>query len=255
MITEARAIVPAPSFVIVDHSAKPVPNLAAIAHALARQVNEHAGDWRPRSWGFRASVIALPMGTTMMPPGAVVVGLFDTPDQPGALGYHDKTPAGLPLIKVFPLLDAQTGDSVSSTISHEILEALGDPDGNTCAQSPVDGKIWATELCDACETETYLIDGIEVSDFCLPAYFSPPSDRSHARYDYLGRVTAPFQILPGGYGQYLTSHGWHSVEVPRGHAAMRIALGRPTPSQRRATFAIAHHERGYARRRHAPVAL
>lgn len=241
-MTTATAIVHAPApplFAIVDHGAVPTPNLPAIAHALERQINEHAGAFRPNGWGFAARVIAVPYGAPC-PDGAIELGLFDHPDQPGALGYHDRDPRGLPYARVFPLLDAADGVSVSETLSHELIELLGDPDGNTCAQSPTDGRIWAMELCDACESETYRIDGILVSDFVLPHYFAPPGDASRARYDWLGKVTAPFQILPGGYGQYLTAHGWKQVLPPK---------------PRRASFRVGHRQRGYARLRHHTPAL
>ena len=61
--------------------------------------------------------------------------------------------------------------------------------------------LWAYEVCDAVEEETFEINGIVMSDFVFPAYFDlfrlkrPGS----AQYDYLKRVRRPFHILKSGY--------------------------------------------------------
>jgi hypothetical protein len=43
------------------------------------------------------------------------------------LGYHDFSANSQPLGKVFAKADFDSGSSVSVTISHELLEMLGDP--------------------------------------------------------------------------------------------------------------------------------
>ena len=61
--------------------------------------------------------------------------------------------------------------------------------------------LWAYEVCDACEEETFKIDGIAMSDFVYPAYFEEfrlEHPRS-AQYDHLNKIKRPFQILKGGY--------------------------------------------------------
>jgi hypothetical protein len=62
-------------------------------------------------------------------------------------------------------------------------------------------SMWAYEVCDAVEEETFRINGIDMSDFVYPAYFEIfrlDHPRS-AQYDYLKRVKRPFQILKDGY--------------------------------------------------------
>src|SRR5277367_628327 len=51
-----------------------------------------------------------------------VLGVFDNADQAGALGYHDLTPAGMPIGKVFAGTDQQYNSSWTVTASHELLE-------------------------------------------------------------------------------------------------------------------------------------
>lgn len=202
------------SIVIVDHMSKPVATpqrFADVARALARQVQHDFAKPQPHGWGTHATVRAAVMGA---PPaiGEMVLGLFDHADQPGALGYHDVDLHGVPVLKVFPLLDIADGAEWTVTASHEILETLADPELVWCAQSPIDGRIYAAEICDACEARSYDIQGVMVSDFLLPTYFAPPQDRTGVKYDFMGAVTEPYQVLPGGYSQVLTPDGWQSID-------------------------------------------
>jgi hypothetical protein len=101
------------------------------------------------------------------------------------------------------------GSSWSLAASHEALEMLVDPAGNrlVAGASPVNGQVrveFLVEVCDPCqsENEAYTVNGILVSDFCTPDYFDP-AGVTGARYSYTGRVTAPHQVLPGGYLSWL----------------------------------------------------
>ena len=69
---------------------------------------------RPRAWGGRPS--------------------STTPTRPARRGYHDLTTTGLPIGKVFAKTTFDAGDLVSVTLSHEVLETLGDPDINLIVQ-------------------------------------------------------------------------------------------------------------------------
>jgi hypothetical protein len=130
--------------------------------------------------------------------GDWVLLILDDSDQAGALGYHDVTSAGKPIGKVFAKTDREYGLSTSVTMSHELLEILGDAGCNLTAQMS-DTTFCAYELCDPVEDDSlgYLINGVLVSDFVTPFYFmaSPPS----GKLDYCGYLTAPFSIAPGGY--------------------------------------------------------
>jgi hypothetical protein len=194
-----------PRIVIIDNPGSGAPgfaDLVKIAAALQRQITEHFDLF----WNMRATVVA----ATTAGPSDWVIGLFKDADQPGALGYHDMTPTGTPLAKVFPLLDAQDGGNLSTTISHELLEMLADPYLSRATQG-ADGKFWALEVCDAVENDEYLIDGIKVSNFVTPHYFEPPQQLAGIKLDYLGLVKMPYEVRPGGYMQWSSGSGWHQV--------------------------------------------
>jgi len=55
------------------------------------------------------------------------------------------------------------------------------------------------EMCDAVQAESYEIDGIPVSNFVLPLYFTADSEKG-GRNDFLGKNRlSSFGINPGGY--------------------------------------------------------
>src|SRR5262245_16316521 len=96
-----------------------------VVAALQQQV---LNDFRP-IWGLDAELTVIPQGTPP-PIGTWWLVLLDDSDQAGALGYHDLTPDGLPIGKVFAGSDLKFGMSWSVTASHELLEMLADPNIN-----------------------------------------------------------------------------------------------------------------------------
>jgi hypothetical protein len=133
-------------------------------------------------------------------PGCWTMIFLDDPDSPDAEGYHDITWRGTPLAKVFIKPTIQAGDLVSVTACHELCEMLIDPMATLWCEGPR-SSLWAYEVCDAVEEETFNIAGIAMSDFVFPAYFDLfrlKKPRS-AQYDYLNEVKRPFQLLKGGY--------------------------------------------------------
>lgn len=161
--------------------------------AVAKQVVEFATDW-----GMLAVDVRL--GTTESPT-AYNIYLLDDPDQQDALGYHWEGQDGVKRGRVFarPVFDAggwaTTGKlSVSSVLSHEVLESFADPDTNLWADA-LTGSI-AYEVCDPCESNTYQIDGVTVSDFVLPTWFDV---YGKGPYSKCGAAPGPFKLAPGGY--------------------------------------------------------
>lgn len=217
---DRRARQPAITISIVNHpgSGATDAELEQYAAALQRQMREH---FCP-AWFLNDQVVV--RATNTPAPSDWVVGCFEDADQPGALGYHDATPNGLPLAKVFPKLDKADGANLSTTLSHEIMEMLADPYLTRCVQDAT-GRIWALEVADAVENNEYEIDGVKVSDFVTPHYFEPPRDLAGVRLDHLELVKSPFEVLPGGYMQYFDGHGWHQVlHRDQGPRAYRSAL-------------------------------
>jgi hypothetical protein len=172
----------------------------AMTAACAHQLRYHAAP----SWYRTAPGVAFVTDDAHLLPGVCPVYLFDDADTSGALGYHDQTPAGLPYGKVFAktILDAGGGIlsgqySVSATLSHELLELFGDKDCNLWASAP-DGYDYAVELGDPVENDSYTYGGVELSNFALPSYFDAQPEAG-ARFDYLGKLSAPFSMTSGGY--------------------------------------------------------
>lgn len=214
-------------------------DLVALAAALELQVNTQFALPPPLGYGLEVqyvrlgSTTAVPQinaGAKLAAPGVdeVVIGFFAKADQPGALGYHDRTPAGLPLIKCFPLLDKGDGSAWQVTASHELLEELVDPELAKCAQA-TDGKIWAYEVCDAVEQDTYSINGVPLSNWNTPAYFEPPQDLTNVKLDWLGLCKTPGEIRPGGYGQFWDGGQWQQIlsqaRSPRSYRLGNIGRG------------------------------
>jgi len=182
--------------------------------AIDKQVKNHVFN----AWGLTANVVFFP-NTTPLPDGAWRVLILDNSDVAQALGYHDFTPAGMPEGKVFAISDQAAGLNWTVTLSHEVLEMVVDPDIVRCAFDDSASRLWAYEVCDACESDSdgYIITvgdpvDIVVSDFVFPAYFEPFNN--HGPYDQMNKIAKPFQVLPGGYMSILdvsSSLGWQSI--------------------------------------------
>lgn len=123
---------------------------------------------------------------------------FDDADAAGALGYHDLTINGQPLSKVFVKTTRKAGEKVSVTACHELFEMAIDPIANLWAEA-ADGTEYAYEMCDPVEEDTFMVDGIEMSNFVHPAWFEPFKHPVGTKFDFLGRLTKPFSMTKNGY--------------------------------------------------------
>jgi hypothetical protein len=173
-----------------------------ICAALQIQVER---DFAPL-WGTGCNVAFVSNPTNDHP---WVMYVLDDSDQAGALGYHDVTATGQPLAKVFAKTDQQYGLSTSVTMSHELLEMLGDAGCDLTAQAS-DTQFVAYEACDPVEDDSlgYSINGWTVSDFVTPAYFMPQPPAG-AKFDFMGHLHAPFTIATGGYlAVWDPTNGW-----------------------------------------------
>jgi len=143
--------------------------------------------------------------------GDAILYLWSETDVEGALGYHDQNASGIPYGFVFTALSKKLGEPWSVTLSHEAMELIGDPEVNLLVMGPSPknpSKIvfhWY-EMSDAVQNESYEIDGIAVSNFVLPLYFTD-NDEVGARNDFLGRsykgkTLGSFGVNPGGYIGY-----------------------------------------------------
>lgn len=140
--------------------------------------------------------------------GDAVLYVWDQIDVDDALGYHEKNDRGIPYGFVFCDLAKKLEEPWSVTLSHEALELIGDPEANLLVVGPDPGdrrrKVFHWyEMCDAVQGESYEVDGIMVSNFVLPLYFTS-SEEKGGRNDFLGRshegkTLESFGVNPGGY--------------------------------------------------------
>jgi hypothetical protein len=159
--------------------------------------------------------------------GDGVIYLLDEASIADAEGYHDRNADDVPYGFVF--LDVcrkteETEDGWTIALSHEAIELAGDPLNNLLVQGPhpENGRhlvFHMFELCDPVQDEHYELDGVKVSNFVLPGYFTR-GNAADGRNDFLGRrqrgqILPSFGVAPGGYLCYYDAElpdgrKWHS---------------------------------------------
>jgi hypothetical protein len=195
-----------------------------VCAALARQLREHV---QP-AYRIVASPVNWYTDPKQVPAKAWPIYLLDTPDVADALGYHDVDPQGKPYGRVFVKPTKQAGAPLSSVLSHEVVEALVDPDANLWSDAPT-GVSVAFEACDPVEDSGYQIDGVDVSNFVTRAWFDV-ANRS-GPYDYLHHLSKPRTLEKGGY-QILMHDGKVTQQMGMFYPEWRLALKRsPQPSR------------------------
>ena len=238
---------------VVNHSDGELADadLQQAIRAINRQIHE---DFAPY-WGMSATLRL--EGRSVQDPdklnvpdmrGDAVLYVWNKSDLPGAIGYHFNNNRGIPFGFVFLDIAKQVGDPQGTvTLSHEALELIADPECNLLVMGPHPSENrevfhWF-EMCDAVQAETYLIDGIRVSNFVLPLYFTGTRDTDEvgARNDFLGTIGADgatlksFGINTGGYiGFYDPAIGDHDTFSVRGDAIgqRRFAIKSAVTSRR-----------------------
>lgn len=189
----------------------PDEEVQRVIRAINRQIAE---DFEPY-WSFGARLRLEGNSSSRPTPqspadmrGDAILYLWDKTNMQDAFGYHDTNNKGIPCGYVFTELSRKLGEEWSVTLSHEALELLGDAQVNLLVQGPHpngSGKVvfHSYEMCDAVQDEFYEIDGVKVSNFVLPLYFTE-SEESGGRNDFMGREYGgkklkSFGINPGGY--------------------------------------------------------
>jgi len=135
--------------------------------------------------------------------GDAILYILDSAAKNDVLGYHDQNLAGIPFGFVYLDLCKTVGDEWSTTLSHEALELIGDPQCNLLVQGPDPEDASRTvyhffEMCDAVQAQSYVIDGVTVSNFVLPHYFTP-GEEAGLRNDFCGTELESFGVSSGGY--------------------------------------------------------
>jgi len=177
----------------------------SMTEAVATQVRMDAAPL----WDRAPAAVVFYTDPSAVPATAHGIAIVDTiQDQPqGVLGFHTEDKGGKlwGVVAAKPELDngakVTTGDwSVSSILSHEVLEMYIDPNCNLWANDG-DGAAYSFEVCDPVEAPTYAVSGISVSNFVTPAWFDQQAAKT-AQFDKLSQLKAPFSILKGGYVVY-----------------------------------------------------
>ena len=223
-------------------------NLDALITAMQAYVDKHVAP----VWGTPAKLTK----TTGFMPNTWAMVFLDNADAPGALAYHDLTPDGLPLSKVFVKTTIDNGDLVSVSASHELVEMLVDPAINLMTTGPDLKATYAYESADPVEALSFNVNGIPMSDFIYPSYFEIFRKANSVPFDHLKKVSKPFQILSGGYQIVFKNGKWSQIfasekkkkqfkrEDRRGHRSETRASGK---LQRTSAKEVARFDRPQAR--------
>jgi hypothetical protein len=177
------ALVPETSELSIDE-------LHQVCSAISVQVTRDLGP----IWSFDASVDPF-TSRAQVPAGYWIVSIQPSDSMQDG-GFHtdaDNQPSAF----------VRYGDGWAQRASHEVLEMLVDPSGNRKVAGPHpdgSGKTveFLVEVADPCEQSTYDVNGTSVSDFFTPRYFDP-LPTAGVQYSFAGSITAPRQVLPGGY--------------------------------------------------------
>lgn len=233
---------------VINHSAMPDDEIQRAISAINRQISEHFEPY----WSMGASLrlegrltedpdLRLMAASTR---GDAILYIEDTFQTGDPLGYHFRNFMGIPYGFVFTDLAAALGEPWQVTFSHEALEMVADPEANLLVMGPHpdeparDVFHWY-EVCDAVQAQGYEIDGVPVSNFLLPLYFTGGEDPG-GRNDYLGtndNALASFGINPGGYvGFYDPTLDDHDQvfadDASRARAAIKAQYGLARRSNR-----------------------
>jgi hypothetical protein len=184
-------------------------------------------------WGVSATVDAFPT-LDDIPVGSWPVVIMDNIQAPGADGFHSDQ-------NNQPFALVQYSNTWSLTVSHETLEMLADPSGNRMQGGPSPNPRSAStqvqllvEVCDPCEDAqfAYSINGVLVSDFITPRFYDAVASAG-THYSFTGAITAPRQILEGGYISFLDPKDGHMRQMiwPNGAPKPKPKdLGVPKPA-------------------------
>ncbi|HEU5238488.1 MAG TPA: hypothetical protein VFU37_15260 [Pyrinomonadaceae bacterium] len=202
---------PDPVIYIINKSKVDDDDLQRVIPALQRQIDEQ---FYPL-WGWRADLMVLADIAEKHKHGMKVI-IYDK-SRAGDLGYHFK--GGLPTTHIYAKEDIDESGEYTSTLSHELLEMIADPDANLYARGPVKLKNdprprmgWVGyEVCDPVEGNLYDIDGVKVSNFVTPEYFEAEHKPRSVKFDFLGVLDRPFEVADGGYIDVMVNSRWHTI--------------------------------------------
>jgi hypothetical protein len=169
----------------------------ALIAAMQRFVDEHFAP----VWATPAKLVK----TRGFKRGAWAIAFLDSCRDASLEGYHDVTPEGLPMSRVFVKNILKQKDYVSVAASHELAEMLVDPLANLYSAGPKPNRLYDYEVADPVEEMFFPVAGIAMTNFVYPAYFEPFHRQGSTRFDHMESLRRPFELHDGGYQSYWSS--------------------------------------------------
>ncbi len=166
----------------------------ALVAAMQKFVDEHFAP----VWGTPAKLVK----STGFVKGAWAMAFLENADDADTEGYHDVTPEGLPMSKVFVKTTLKLKDKVSVAASHELAEMLIDPAANLYSAGPKKKRLYDYEVADPVEDLFFEVDGIPMTNFVYPTYFEIFHKKGSTRFDHMGVLKSPFEVHQDGYQSY-----------------------------------------------------
>lgn len=173
-----------------------------IARAIRMQVHM---DLCP-TWNMNPKAFDVLPAPKVLPADAVMVNLIDA-ENPTELGFHSFGPDITIYTRGIPGEIHSGPNSISSVISHEILETAIDPRAQDW-----DRAGYCYEICDPVQPYWYDMLGCSVADFVFPVWFDPNATNG-AAMDVMGKITSHHQVAPGGYSLRLGPSGTNPTEI------------------------------------------
>lgn len=169
-------------------------DLDALIAAMQKFVDDHLAP----VWGTPARLVRSPGFL----PGHWAIAFLDAYRDASLEGFHDLTPDGLPLSKVYVKNVLKQKDQISVATSHELAEMLVDPAANLYTTGPRPNRLYDYEVADPVEELFFHIDRIAMTNFVYPAYFETFHKPGSVRFDHMGKIRRPFELHSGGYQSY-----------------------------------------------------
>ncbi len=245
-----------PTIACFNKATVPVSEWGVDLDTLIKAMQEYVVKDVAPVWGTPANLHK----STDFEAGEWAMVFLDDTDEPDASAYHELTPDGLPLSKVFVNTILGDKQSVSVSASHELIEMLVDPAINMMTTGPdlqtsyahenadpaddvilyesaKEETFYAYESADPVEDLAFKVNSVYMSDFVYPAYFEKFHKPSSVKFDHMNNVKRPFQILAGGYQSIFRNGRWSNLfatkakqesfakEDRRGHRSEMRKLG------------------------------
>lgn len=216
---------PAFNWSLIDEVGMPADQLAAAAAVAGKWLNTYVATLYAEVGGSTVAVLAK---GAPLPAGNAQVVIAPNTTVANSLGYHTKTPDGMPIAIIE--MDACIQYNVAPTIvlCHELAEASINPELDQFVASG--DRQYPKEIVDPVTLDSFLLDGLPVANVVGPAFWDLTASAG-SRFDLLGNVHAPLPTIPrGGWmewaenGQYQSA--WGEDIDPQMAAYMRARMGR-----------------------------